>query len=271
MFTYSQINGVQYVEYSRLIECNGIIHAFCTRWGGVSKGRFANLNFSVNEGDTQRNVAENWNILSNAFNIPEDHFFTVNQIHGDRILIIDDTVPDSHDPGYDGIITNKPGIAIGIKTADCVPIFLVDRVKHIIGTIHAGWKGTSLNIAGKALRILVNKFASKPEDIIVTIGPSIGPCCYEVDETVWTAMEKDPDRDFFFKESRKAERWMLDLPKANQRQILRAGISPENVTSAGICTSCHRDTFFSHRGEGGQTGRQLNFIMLQQKSLGGTE
>jgi YfiH family protein len=263
MFTYSQTNGVRYVEYSRLIQCKGIIHAFCTRWGGVSKGRFANLNFSVSEGDTQRSVAENWNILSNAFNIPEDRFVTVSQIHGDRILIIDDTVPVSHDPGYDGIITNKPGTAIGIKTADCVPIFLVDRVKHVIGTIHAGWKGTSLNIAGKTLRILLNKFGSKPEDIIAAIGPSIGPCCYEVDETVWTAMEKDPDRNFFFKESRKAERWMLDLPKANQRQILRAGISPENVTSAGICTSCHKDTFFSHRGDGGQTGRQLNFIMLQ--------
>jgi len=263
MFTYSQIHGVRYVEYSRLIECKGITHAFCTRWGGVSKGRFANLNFSVSEGDTQTNISKNWKILSSAFNIPEDHFITVNQIHGDRILIIDDNLRDSHDPGYDGIITNKPGIAIGIKTADCVPIFLVDRAKHIIGTIHAGWKGTSLNIASKALRILVNEFGSKPEDIIVTIGPSIGPCCYEVDETVWTAMEKDPDRDLFFKKSRKAERWMLDLPKANQQQILRAGISSVNVTSPGICTSCHRDTFFSHRGEGGQTGRQLSFIMLQ--------
>jgi YfiH family protein len=263
MFACSKKNGVRYIECYRLIECNGIIHAFCTRWGGVSKGRFANLNFSISEGDTQRNVAENWNILSNAFNISEDRFLTVNQIHEDRILILDDTMPDFHNPGYDGIITNKPGIAIGIKTADCVPIFLVDRVKHIIGAIHAGWKGTSLNIAAKAICVLVKRFESKTEDIIAIIGPSIGPCCYEVDEAVWTTMEEDPDRDLFFKESRKAKRWMLDLPKANQQQLLRTGISPGNVISAGICTSCHKETFFSHRGEGNKTGRQLNFIMLQ--------
>ncbi|MCD6153342.1 MAG: peptidoglycan editing factor PgeF [Syntrophobacterales bacterium] len=266
MFKFFKRNDVQYLECTALGKYDFITHAFCTRWGGISKGRFANLNFSVREGDKETNVAENWDILSNSFNIPVDHFFTVNQVHGDGILVIGNNHEDRHEKqglDYDGIITNMPGLAIGVKTADCVPVFMVDKVRRVVGSIHAGWKGTSLRIVDKAVDAFINEFGSRIADITAVIGPSIGPCCYEVDKIVLESMRGYPEMGACFSKSERKQRWMLDLPKANQLQLIHAGIPPENILTTQICTSCHKETFFSHRGEGGQAGRQLSFIMLK--------
>ncbi len=265
MFKFSKRDSVKYLECTALGKYDFITHAFCTRWGGISKGRFADFNFSVREGDKEKNVLENWNILSHAFKILTDHFFTVNQVHEDGILVIDNNHEDWHEKqglDYDGIITNMPGLAIGVKTADCVPIFLADKIKRVTGVVHAGWRGVSLNIVARAIDIFIKKFNSELEDIIAVIGPSIGPCCYEVDKVVWKVMPEDTVRDPCLLKSDRRGKWMMNLPKANQLQILHAGIPAKNIATAHVCTSCHKDTFFSHRGEGGQTGRQLSFIML---------
>jgi hypothetical protein len=266
MFKFSKRNNVQYLECTALGKYDFITHAFCTRWGGISEGRFANLNFSVREGDKERNVAENWNILCDSFNIPLDHFLTVNQIHEDGILVINNNYEDLHEKqglDYDGIITNMPGLAIGVKTADCVPILLVDKLRRVTGTIHAGWKGTSLRIVDKAIDAFITEFGSRTADIAAVIGPSIGPCCYEVDKIVLSSMPEYPVNDTCFSKSERKQKWMLDLPKANQLQLIHAGIPQENILTVPICTSCHKEIFFSHRGEGGRTGRQLSFIMLK--------
>lgn len=250
-------------------DCDFLTHAFCTRRGGISKGNFASLNFSSKEGDSRESVETNLRILAESFNIDAGHFFMVTQVHGEGILILDRPIADLvvHDsPQFDAVITDQPGIAIGIKTADCVPIFFADRTKRIIAVAHAGWRGTSLSIAAKVIDTLRTRFTCRTEEIIAAIGPAIGPCCYQVDETVFSAMSAHNGREIFFSSSPEKGKWMFDLSRANKIQMIRAGLLDKNIYTAGYCTSCNRDKFYSHRGEGGNTGRQFNFIMLNKKS-----
>ena len=266
MFRFSKKGPVEFLEATELSSCDFLIHAFCTRRDGVSEGRFVSLNFSSREGDDIENVRQNWQILAAAFNIEVGHFFAVNQVHGDRILIIDHPVNDitSNQPHKcDAIITDQPELAIGIKTADCVPIFFADKTKRIAGVAHAGWKGTSLNIAAKVVDAFLKKFSCRTDDIVAVIGPAIGPCCYQVDEIVFDSMKEDKNRESFFSPCCKQGHWMFDLPLANRHQIIGRGIPEANVLTTDYCTSCNTGFFFSHRREGGSTGRQFNFIMLK--------
>ena len=161
MFTYAQRGSIKYLEAELLKQYDSIIHAFCSRWGGVSEGQFSNFNFSVSEGDGNEQVLKNWTILSDAFGIPVANFCTVHQVHEDGLLIIDDSTGFStmQNSDYDAIITNRPGLAVGVKTADCVPIFLFDRVQNAIGVVHAGWSqdgwkdyGNVFNKSGRSYR-----------------------------------------------------------------------------------------------------------------------
>ncbi|MEA1936272.1 MAG: peptidoglycan editing factor PgeF [Thermodesulfobacteriota bacterium] len=266
MFQISQKGTIKYLESKVLKEYDFVTHAFCTRRGGVSEGKFANLNFSLREGDGKEIVSRNWEILAASFNLSVEQFFVANQVHSDGILVIDNEgldIASDRSCDFDAIISDKPGLAIGILTADCVPIFLVDRKKRVIGVVHAGWKGTSLKIAAKTIDTFVRRFSSSTADIIAVIGPAIGHCCYQVNGVVFEAMKEDGNRKSFFSKCDENGKWMLDLPLANKLQIQNAGVSPENISLAGVCTSCHVDDFFSHRREMGRTGRQLSFIVLK--------
>ena len=269
-FRFCERGSVRCLECLALSECDFITHAFCTRWGGTSEGKLADLNFGILSGDTEEHLLKNKKILCSAFDIPEQNLVTVNQVHGDRLLIVDEKTQDwQHGKKleYDGIISAIPGVPVGIKTADCVPVFLVDRARRVIGAVHAGWKGTSLGIVARAVDAFIKKFASEPADILAAIGPAIGPCCYEVDKTVFHNFDNKQDKESFFTKCTEEGKWMLDLPAANRSQLLDAGVPPENIFSADICTSCNRNSFFSHRGERGGTGRQLNVIILRQVGL----
>lgn len=271
-FRFSQKGSVCCLESTALAESDFLVHAFCTRREGVSGEGFSSLNFTTRTGDDPEWVKANWGLLSDAFQIPPGRFLVVNQVHGDCILTIDSpdfeiplpgSVPVEADLSCDAVLTNQPGLAIGVKTADCVPIFLVDRVRRVVGVVHAGWRGTALNIAGKAVGRFGERFSSRPEDILAVIGPAIGPCCYEVDDAVFRSLPSPSDEASFFRPSGRAGRWMLDLPAANRWHLEKMGVPPGNVSSAEICTSCREDLFYSHRRDGGRTGRHLNFLMLK--------
>ena len=265
-FRFSRRGSVRYLECLALGESGFITHAFCTRWGGISEGSLANLNFGTRSGDREEHLLRNRGILCSAFDIPEQNLITVNQVHGDSLLVIDEKTRGWRHGGsleYDGIISAMPGMPVAVKTADCVPVFLVDCARRVVGAVHAGWKGTSLGIVVMAIDAFMKEFASRPSDILAVIGPAIGPCCYEIDESVFHHFDNKRDKESFFTEGKKEGKWMFDLPAANRSQLLDAGLPQENIFSADICTSCNRDTFFSHRGERGGTGRQLNFIMLR--------
>jgi YfiH family protein len=178
----------------------------------------------------------------------------LDQIHQDQILTLKEPSAIPLSPlEYDAAITNSPNKFLGILTADCVPIFVIDRKKKVIAAIHAGRGGTGLHIATKVLKKMKGEFGCLPEDLLITLGPSIGFCCYEIDEKVFMP-EWEP-----YSMVLGDGKWMLDLARINIAQIEEEGIKEEQVFWIDLCTSCHSDLFFSNRKQG-KTGRQLSFI-----------
>ena len=266
MFHRQKKHSIEYYESSFLSGCDFLTHAFCTRIGGTSEDEYESLNISFREGDEESRVLQNWYRIARAFSIPVDQFLTLNQVHGDGIFVIKpygDYLPADGPLNFDAIVTNRQNLAICIKTADCVPVFIVDRVKRVIAAVHAGWKSSALEISAKAVRTLYERYNSSPENLLAAIGPSIGPCCFEVDEETADAFVTQKDHQTFLSAGEKANKWMVDLPEANRRQMMNCGIPEDNIDVSNLCTSCRQDLFFSHRGSGGITGRQLNFLMIK--------
>ena len=187
------------------------------------------------------------------------------QVHGDRIRVLDGEGPFPEGLSEcDGLVSDRPGVALGVRTADCVPIFFVDRVRRVIGAAHAGWRGTALGIAAAMVETLAERFSSRREDLLAVIGPAIGPCCYQVDAPVFEAFSAMPGADRFLHPCPEKGRWMADLALANRLQIQEAGVPSGNIFASGLCTVCRRDLFFSHRAGGGCEGRQINLLMLKR-------
>jgi YfiH family protein len=267
MFSLLKKDSLSYLQAPIFSECDFLIHAFCARQGGVSQDEYASLNVSFNEGDEEYSVLQNWGRLSKAFAIPLEQFLVVNQVHGDEIFVIKphgSYFSSRSELNYDAIVTNRTNLAICIKTADCVPVFFVDRVKKIIAVTHAGWRSTALKISAKVIGLMQNQYGSSLQNILVAIGPSIGKCCYQVDSAVADAFLRQKNNELFLLPGAVNNRWMLDLPEANRRQILDCGVPEKNIEISGYCTMCNQDIFFSHRASGGITGRQINFMMIKE-------
>ena len=266
MFALEKKKTIPCLRAAKLAAYDFLVHAFCTRLGGVSEEDYKSLNMSFREGDEEFRVLQNWSKLAAAFDIPMENFLVLNQVHGDNIFVIQPRGEyfTSRDAlNYDAIVTDRANLAICIKTADCVPVFLVDHVRKVIAAVHAGWRGTALGITAKVVRLMQNQYGSSPADLLAAIGPSIGSCCYEVDETVADAFHHDKNAEAFLFPGKRKDRWMLDLAEANRQQLRDCGIPAENIEAAGVCTVCRQDAFFSHRGSGGVTGRQINFLMIK--------
>lgn len=247
-------DGLPYFEIDEMANMGWLLHAFLTRNGGVSLPPYDRLNLSRENGDREENVTQNRNRIAETFYFDPRHLVLLNQNHQDRILLLRE--PFTPLPSlleYDAMITNAPGMLLGIRTADCIPIFVVDQKRKVIAAVHAGRQGTALRITKKVLRKMEEEFGSPLEDLIIALGPSIGPCCYEIDERVFRP-EWEP-----FSTSRRGRRWMVDLAKINIAQMKNEGMNEEQIFWIDLCTSCHHDLFFSYRREG-QTGRQLSFI-----------
>ena len=267
MFKYAKKNSIPYLQSEIFTRCDFLDHAFCTRHGGASREDYKSLNVSYREGDDVFRVRQNWSTLARSFAIPLDRFLVLNQVHGDEILVVE--TGDAHlsspsELSYDAVVTNRRGLAVCIKTADCVPVFIVDRAKKVIAAVHAGWRGTALAVSAKVLRLMYERYGSRPRDILAAIGPSIGLCCYEVDDVTAEAFSTQRHKEYFlFPNTAKSNKWMVDLPEANRRQILDCGIPEAHIESSGYCTMCNSDLFFSHRGSGGITGRQISFMIIR--------
>jgi polyphenol oxidase len=265
MFTTVKKNSITYLQSAVFAECDFLTHAFCTRQGGASREDYKSLNMSFREGDEEFRVLQNWSKLAKTFAIPLEQFLVLNQIHGDNIFVIKphgSYFSPGDELNYDAIITCRTNIAICIKTADCVPVFIVDKAKKIIAVVHAGWRGTALGISSKVIRLMQHQYGSLPRDILAAIGPSIGRCCYEVDNATAEALGAQRNKESFVFPKAMKSKWLVDLPEANRQQILDCGIPETNIELSGHCTMCSQDMFFSHRGSGGITGRQINFMMI---------
>jgi len=275
--------GLQILQLTPLLKLPWLVHGFSTRPGGVSllDGRQV-LNLGFMEWDTPENVAENRRLLQAALGAECSTLAPLKQIHSDVIHLF--SASPGHSCKGDASATNRPGLLLAVQTADCVPILLVDPKKRAVAAVHAGWKGMLARIAEKAVGRLRLEFGSKPSDLLAALGPSIGPCCYEVGADFVTKFNAQfADASGFFDEPRTGDepnplQWLsmmppghqppprnvhLDLPKANRAQLLAVGLRPQNIFPSGLCTACRTDLFFSHRREGALTGRLLSVIGIR--------
>lgn len=241
-----------------------IICATSGRLGGVSLHPYQTLNMAYHVGDRAENVAENRKRLCNALGIDMDSLIVAQQVHGDNIEIVGETDAGRgayrHEdaiPCTDGMITNSHMVTIAVLTADCVPVMVFDPVKKVIGIAHAGWKGTLHTIASKTVSKMGSAFGTRPADCVVFLGPSIGPCCYEVSEDIFLKFQQTFGPATCIRENR------VDLKKAIELQLLGIGVEKRNILSNRMCTACNLDLFYSHRAENGLTGRMMSLIRLR--------
>lgn len=270
-----EIPLITYYAFQNLAHCANLIHAVSTRHGGVSAAPFATLNTSYAVGDDPDAVKENRRRIAQTLGVDPGDFVTAQQVHGTHVALIADSGWRMAEPSTaDALITAIPGVMLSLRFADCVPILLYDPVRQAVGVAHAGWKGTVAGIVGHTVRAMTGAFATRPGDLLAGIGPSIGPCCYAVDEERaslvrlafpwWQEVLGKPRQGPKRHGKEGAHVWYLDLWEANRRQLVQAGLAPERMEVAGLCTACHTDDFYSHRAENAKTGRFAVVIGLRQ-------
>lgn len=238
---------------------------FTTRNGGVSRPPYNSLNLGFNTDDQRYNVEGNRSTLARAFDLPPHLLLTVQQVHGADVLVIDEPNPDfSHflKVECDAVVTNQPGVMIGVLVADCYPVLLYDPRAKVGAVVHAGWRGAAAGIIAKTVKAMQGGFGSRPMDLFAAVGPGIGAHKYEVDRPVRDAFRAGSGHWESISEEVGLGKWRLDLRRSCLLQLEDAGLDPARLESSEEDTCCHRELFFSYRRDGGKTGRQIGFILL---------
>jgi len=240
---------------------------FSTRNGGISKGSFDSLNCALHVGDDPQHVLENRKRLAEAAGFSFDAWTCGEQVHHNGVAVVTRQERgkgrDSRESALqdtDALITNEADIMLVSFYADCVPLYFYDPIRQAVGLAHAGWKGTAKRIAERTVEQFREAYGSNPEQLHAVIGPSIGSCCYEVDGKVIRAMQESGISDGWTPKS--DDKFMLDLREINRQILIEAGILPSHIEVTHLCTRCHVESFFSHRRDGGRTGRMASWIGL---------
>ena len=263
-----QMNRIDRIQYLAVdfAGCPCSCQGFTTRHEGVSRPPYNSLNLGINTQDQQSNVEGNRSLLARAFGVGQEALVTPRQTHGVDILVINEPNEDySHFLSVEGdaVITNQPGVMIGVCVADCVPILLCDSEKRVIAAVHAGWKGTAGKLVSKAVAGMRSEFGCDPAGLQAAIGPCIQKCCYEVDAPVKQAFVQSGIAWDQFAQLSGEAKWQLDLAAANRELLLLAGLSPDAVQTSDQCVCCRSELFFSYRRDQDDAGRQMGFIMLK--------
>lgn len=242
-------------------------HCFTTRKGGVSQGHLASMNIGTRRGDKIENVLKNYEILGNALGFDPQKSVHTKQTHTDIVRIADETLwgaglyKGELDP-CDALITNTPGTALVIFTADCTPVLLYDPVTNTVGAAHAGWRGTAANIVGKTVSAMVEHFGCLPQNIRAAIGPNIGACCFETDRDVPDAIFALLGAESAPYISQKGDKFFIDLKGVNACLLRKAGVSSVDISDH--CTACNPDLYWSHRKVGSNRGSQGAIILCKE-------
>lgn len=253
-FLLKSTNGIDFFVSSNIEKLDFIKHFFSTRVGGVSTEEYSSLNLGIYTADNEENIKRNFKGLLEASGFNSKKIFHLRQIHGNDFCVVNNNnIDELNGSEGDAIITSTPGIAIGVLTADCVPILVIDTKNKIVSAIHAGWKGTSKLIVEKVLEHMINKMGSDPKDIVGAIGPSIGACCFEVGEEVSHKFSNRIIRN---------NKYFVDLKKENLVQMVRCGVDQNNIVISEFCTKCNKDLFYSYRRDNSLTGRLGAFIEI---------
>jgi YfiH family protein len=255
-----QFGAVPYFRFTLFPEDGVQSHAVFTRHGGVSPAPFNSLNLSVSVADSRDNVYANRARAYGLYGRDTESVVHAHLVHGAdvaRVTRTDDGTWRSH---FDGLITDEPSCALTMNYADCTPIFVYDPVRRPIGLGHAGWQGAVKDLPGALVRAMQDAFGSRPADLLAAVGPSIGPCCYEVGEPVVGQVKAQFADAHSLLHDNGGPRPQFDLPGANRQRLLDAGV--REIQMSGVCTACRTDLFFSHRAEKGATGRFGVMLML---------
>lgn len=201
--------------------------------------------------------------LASLFHTDATRIVRVTQVHGRVVVTVAPGVDVADGVEADALVSTDPSRVISVRVADCVPVLIGDRRRRAVAAIHAGWKGTCAGIVGATVEVMIGLGAT-PDDLVAAIGPSIGPCCYQVDERVRHAfLAFTPDAAAWMTEDEATPaRWKLDLWRANGDQLLAAGVPSSSIHVSGVCTAHHLDRCYSHRAEGAATGRMVGAIQL---------
>lgn len=262
MFTDTNQNGLPIVVSSVI----PFRHGFTTRAGGVSTGPYASLNLGSNRGDDPAAVRENYRRVCAWLGVGIDGAAVTNQVHGRAVRIVTDAdrhVCQSKTPyEADGIVTATPGLPILCFTADCVPVLLCDPEAKVVGAIHCGWRSSTADILGEALRQMA-ALGARAEAVRVAIGPAIGACCFETDRDVPDAIERYLGGDTEGLIRRRDDgKFLVDLRGANARRLRQLGVREENIDISDECTYCRHDKYWSHRYTHGVRGTQAAGIII---------
>lgn len=279
------MRGIQILELTAFKKLPWLAHGFSTRIGGVSvvdSGEHL-LNLGFTDWDNREAVLKNRQTFQSAIGAMGSTLVALRQFHSSIVRSF--SGPSDESCKGDASFTNTLGLLLGVQTADCVPILLVDPKKRAVAAVHAGWRGTLARIAQKTVGEMRMRFGSNQADILAALGPAIGGCCYEVGtELVTEFTSQFADAEDYFDELRTGEepnplQWLnmkppghqpppnnvhLDLRKANRAQLLTAGLPDANIFDSDLCTACHTDLLFSYRKEGVKSGRLLSVIGLRK-------
>ncbi len=250
---------------SPLLQKTGLIrHCFTARHGGISPAPFNSLNFSAAREKNKGNIIRNYETVAEVFGLDTDNFYIINYAHGFNIFSVDNCenekgIYNKNMPVCDGLSSNTRGKTIITLHSDCLPLFFLDTKNRAIALCHAGWKGVYSHITLKAVDFMQEKYGTRPKDILAAIGPSIGPCCFEVRKDVYGCFKNEFG---CFAVSEKDGKMFVDLWKACASDMMAAGIPAKQVNISFICNACDKSTFFSHRRDKGRTGAMMAFMQL---------
>jgi polyphenol oxidase len=279
----TSVASVGFLEVAAFNAFPWLIHGFSTSQGGVSPLNGSKvLNLGFTEWDARENVQKNRKLFQSGLAANELALVSLKQFHSDVVCGFS-TVP-GEPPSADASISNTPSLLLGVQTADCVPILLLDPKKRAVAAVHAGWRGTLQRIVEKTIGRMKMEFRTDPRDLLAAIGPAIGGCCYEVGTEVAAAFHSQfADAPEWFDELRTGDepnplQWLnqfppghqpppknvrLDLRKANRAQLIAAGLSPQNIFVSDLCTACRPDLLFSYRKQGSESGRMMSVIGIR--------
>jgi YfiH family protein len=245
-------DGLAFYAFESLEGFPELVQAITTRQGGVSVGPFASLNLSTGRGDDPLAVEENLRRVAGALGLRRQDLVSPTQRHTANVRRVDAADRGRIQCGCDALVTDRADVPLLLRYADCVPVLIYDPVHRAIALVHSGWRGTVLGAPTEAVASMVREFGSRPAEMVAAIGPSIGPCCYEVGDEVVDAVRQAFSRSESLIPARPAGRRCLDLWAANHRLLSESGV--QRIEVSELCTACHTEDFYSHRAENGKTG-----------------
>ena len=269
---YMDSDPVPYLSFPMLEKTGMVIQGFSTKFGGVSQGKFATLNFTFTRGDNPDHVMENYRRMAAVLGVDEKRMVLSYQTHTTNIRLVTEEdagkgiVKERDYKDIDGLITNVPGITLVTFFADCVPLYFLDPVHKAIGLSHSGWRGTVSRMGAVTIDKMKEAYGTRAEDLLVCIGPSICGDCYEVGEEVALEFKKAFAKENWNQILREKDngKFLLDLWKANEILLKEAGVKPEHIQTTDICTHCNSDYLFSHRTCGNERGNLAAFLSLKE-------